>query len=181
MNAILQTLATTDALTGLANRRSLFEMGEKECRRAQRQTQPLSLLIVDIDHFKEYNDHFGHAAGDHCLTKIAGGLEKTLNRAGDLVARYGGEEFVAILPDTDEYGAREVAERFLKAIEALALPNPLSNVADRVTISIGFASVTPRNGHGANDLLEQADKRLYQAKALGKNRIVGPGDDQASE
>lgn len=178
---LLESLVMLDGLTGIPNRRRFDQTLDDEWLRARRDGTPIATIIADIDHFKEYNDHFGHAAGDHCLTKIAAALEKTLNRAGDLVARYGGEEFVAILPDTDEHGAREVAERFLKAIEALALPNPLSTVADHVTISIGFASATPRDSHGAIDLLEQADQRLYQAKALGKNRIVGSGNDQATE
>ncbi len=178
---LLESLAMLDGLTGIPNRRRFDQTLDDEWLRARRDGTPIATIIADIDHFKEYNDHFGHAAGDHCLTKVAAALEKTLNRAGDLVARYGGEEFVAILPDTDEHGAREVAERFLKAIEALALPNPLSSVADHVTISIGFASTTPRESHGAIALLEQADQRLYQAKALGKNRIVGSGNDQATE
>ncbi len=178
---LLESLAMLDGLTGIPNRRRFDQTLADEWLRARRDGTPIATIIADIDNFKEYNDHFGHAAGDHCLTKVAAALEKTLNRAGDLVARYGGEEFVAILPDTDEQGAREVAERFLKAIEALALPNPLSNVANHVTISIGFASTTPRDSHGASDLFEQADRRLYQAKALGKNRIVGPIDDQTTE
>ncbi|MEA5098337.1 MAG: diguanylate cyclase [Burkholderiaceae bacterium] len=178
---LLESLAMLDGLTGIPNRRHFDQTLTDEWLRARRDAKPLSAIIVDIDHFKEYNDHFGHAAGDHCLTKIAELLAQTVNRAGDLVARYGGEEFVALLPDTDVQGAREVAERFRAAIESLALPHPLSSAADHVTASIGYASATPRDSNGADTLFEQADRRLYQAKGQGRNRIIGPEDDQLAE
>ncbi|MBS1169314.1 MAG: response regulator receiver modulated diguanylate cyclase [Burkholderiaceae bacterium] len=178
---LLESLAMLDGLTGIPNRRRFNQTLAEEWLRARRDGEPLSLLILDIDHFKEYNDHFGHAGGDLCLTKVAEALAHAVNRAGDLVARYGGEEFVALLPDTDASGAREVAARLRETVESLALPHPLSRTASHVTISVGFASLAPGDGGSTEMLLKLADKMLYRAKEQGKNRICGSDDDQAAE
>ncbi|MBS1187112.1 MAG: response regulator receiver modulated diguanylate cyclase [Burkholderiaceae bacterium] len=178
---LLESLAMLDGLTGIPNRRRFDQTLADEWLRARRDGERLSLLILDIDHFKEYNDHFGHAGGDRCLTKVAEALAQGVNRAGDLVARYGGEEFIALLPDTDADGAREVAARFRETVELLALPHPLSRAASHVTISVGFATLTPASGGGAETLLKLADTMLYRAKEQGRNRICGLDSAQAAE
>lgn len=171
----LQAMAMVDGLTRIANRRSFDEAIANECRRAQRSKAPLALILIDIDHFKAYNDHYGHQEGDACLKQVAISLEAGCRRAQDLVARYGGEEFVCLLPDSDLDSATAKAEELRLSIAALALPHATSPVADCVTISLGvalchFDSKDP--GHGPAQLIAAADKALYAAKAAGRNRVV---------
>ncbi len=170
---LLEQIAMLDGLTGIPNRRHLNEQLDRERGRAQREQHPLSAVMLDIDHFKEYNDHYGHGAGDLCLQQVAKALAATLARASDLVARYGGEEFVALLPNTPLDGAQEVAENLRHAIEGLAIPHHYSSVAKTITISLGVATYDPTtNPNTTDNLLERADTALYRAKAMGRNRVV---------
>ncbi len=164
--------ARIDGLTQIANRRRFDEYLVKEWRRHLRTQQPLALLFCDVDHFKLYNDHYGHPAGDECLKLVAGAINKCY-RSGDLVARYGGEEFAMVLPHTRLEGATQVAERVRASVEATALPHAASPVSSCVTVSIGVACITPRleDANDGSALIEQADRRLYLAKGLGRNRV----------
>lgn len=166
----LQQLATSDGLTGIANRRSFDEKIDLEWSRAQRQTGPLSLIMVDVDYFKRYNDHYGHQGGDECLKAVSAILQGQALRAADMTARYGGEEFAVILPNTDLEGARKVAERIRSETEALALPHANSDVAPWVTLSLGVACLTPTLGSQSRALIALADQALYLAKESGRNR-----------
>lgn len=167
----LEALAHVDGLTNIPNRRYFDEKLENEWRRAQRAQQPLAVLMVDIDFFKGYNDHYGHGAGDECLKKVAATLAQALVRPADLIARYGGEEFIALLPDTDAKGAHLAAERLRSQVEALALPHAHSQAAPHVTVSIGCACALPASHGLPLALLEAADRMLYQAKTQGRNRV----------
>jgi diguanylate cyclase (GGDEF)-like protein len=167
----LKTLSTIDGLTGIANRRKFDEVIESEWRRARRNQSPLSLIMMDIDFFKAYNDHYGHLAGDECLKKLAGGINRVGWRPADLFARYGGEEFVMLLPDTDSKGALEVAKRVQGKIVFLKIPHAYSQVADYVTLSMGVASLTPGDSQTPADLINSADDLLYAAKRNGRNQI----------
>ena len=169
LNRRLAALSLTDDLTGIANRRRFEEVLAQEWRRAQRQGQPLALAMVDVDWFKDYNDHYGHPAGDECLRHIARALADLVGRSGDLVARHGGEEFVFLAPVTDAAGALGMASRVVQAVHALALPHAQSPLG-RVTISIGVACVLPGPHDVPEALLRSADAALYQAKAQGRNR-----------
>jgi diguanylate cyclase (GGDEF)-like protein len=169
----LEALAHLDGLTNLPNRRQFNDRLDKEWRRMQREQQELAVLMIDIDYFKGYNDHYGHGGGDECLKRVASALAEALVRPGDLVARYGGEEFVAILPATDLEGARQVAEHLRCAVEALALPHERSQAAGHVTVSIGCACTLPAPDGLPATLLESADRMLYQAKTQGRNQICG--------
>ncbi len=171
-NAELARLSLTDALTGLANRRRLDETLDVEFARLRRSGAPLSLIFLDIDHFKLFNDTYGHVAGDDCLRRIGALIESLVNRAPDLAARYGGEEFAIVLPETDMSGAAMLAEQIRAGIEHLTIPHCTSNVADRVTASLGVVTVTPSAGSQAAEVLRLADAQLYQAKAQGRNRVV---------
>jgi diguanylate cyclase (GGDEF)-like protein len=164
-------LSTTDGLTGLANRRYFDEMLEMEWRRAARQNLPLAAAMIDVDLFKNYNDHYGHQAGDECLRQVAGVLSRLVGRAGDLVARYGGEEFVFIGPATGGDNALDLAESIRAALEDLALPHAQSPLGI-VTVSIGVAAMIPADGQTPFGLLQQADEALYLAKHRGRNRVV---------
>jgi diguanylate cyclase (GGDEF)-like protein len=168
---LLESLAFIDGLTGIANRRQFDQQLEKEWSRMMRQNAPLSLLIIDIDHFKTFNDQYGHGAGDDCLRLVARTIAGIIKRPGDLAARYGGEEFVVILPGTDEIGAHSVAESMRSAVDKLAIPHAGSSVADHVTISIGGASHIPRRQGNFQDLINSADRALYRAKSAGRNQI----------
>ncbi|QSB13316.1 diguanylate cyclase [Natronosporangium hydrolyticum] len=169
-NTRLERLSVTDALTGLANRRRLEEVLAGEWDRARRAERPLALAMVDIDHFKLYNDHFGHAAGDRCLQRVATLLRRQL-RGADLVARYGGEEFAVVMPGTDLEPALHAAERLRAAMVALAEPNPL--VSERVvTVSVGVAAMIPGQQGRVGQLSELADVELYRAKRAGRNRVM---------
>nr|WP_018506336.1 diguanylate cyclase [Parafrankia discariae] len=168
-NRRLEQLSITDALTGLANRRRLDEVLTAAWRRAQHAAQPLAFVMIDIDHFKLYNDHYGHAAGDECLRHVASELQSRI-RDTDMAARYGGEEFGIVMPDTDTPTALRIAERLREAIAALAQPHPLT--AERiVTVSIGVAAVVPPPGKAADSIVEIADAALYNAKHAGRNRV----------
>jgi diguanylate cyclase (GGDEF)-like protein len=164
--------ARIDGLTQIANRRRFDEYLSQEWRRHVRMQQPLSLLICDVDHFKLYNDSLGHQAGDECLKSVAKAINHCY-RVGDLVARYGGEEFAMVLPQTNRTGAVQVAERVRAAVTAAALPHPASPVWERVTVSIGVASMTPppQAPSDARTLIQQADHHLYLAKKRGRNQV----------
>ena len=169
-NQQLEKLSFLDRLTGVSNRRRFEEVLSVEWNRARRTKLPLSLLVVDLDHFKLLNDRYGHVRGDVCLTSTAQALNDCLLRPGDLLARYGGEEFVAILPVVDINEALIVAERMRSAVEQLAIPNE-SAPGQLMTVSIGAASITDCRVHVETDLFALADKALYQAKEFGRNRV----------
>lgn len=181
-NARLQALASEDFLTGLPNRRRFDEALLQEKSRALREGRPLSLLMVDVDYFKVFNDHYGHQAGDDCLRRIAMLLGQSLLRPGDQVCRYGGEEFAVILPDTGAHGARTVARALCQEIYDANLGHVASPLG-RVTLSIGSASHDPKGGSNSVTLaalLRTADLALYRAKQEGRNRLVEgkPGTDE---
>ncbi|WP_159627650.1 GGDEF domain-containing protein [Massilia puerhi] len=173
-NLGLQELAHTDTLTRLANRRRFDEVLAHELARAARGNTPLALILLDVDYFKKFNDHYGHPAGDTCLQQVGRLLAAQVNRNDDLAARYGGEEFAIILPHTDLAGAAAVAERMRAEVQALRMPHDESPFGV-VTASLGVAAlVAPMD---AQDLIARADRQLYQAKHLGRNRVCG--DDRA--
>ena len=136
-----------------------------------RQKRPLSLVMCDIDHFKLYNDTYGHQQGDKCLTQVATAIKESVNRPGDLVARYGGEEFCIILPETDQQGAKQIAEVIRKNVVGLDLEHTSSKVASVITLSLGVASILPDRDSQPSLLIEAADRALYQAKGNGRNRV----------
>jgi two-component system chemotaxis family response regulator WspR len=171
-NKELQRLSSLDGLTGIANRRRFDEYLEQEWLRAARSSKAISLILTDIDHFKTYNDNYGHQGGDEVLRQVAQTLEAGIRRPGDLAARYGGEEFAIVLPDTDLGGAAQVADKLRRDIEALDIPHAHSSAADHVTISMGVASIVPREGGLPAALIEAADQGLYEAKRVGRNRFV---------
>ena len=171
-NLQLARLARIDALTGIANRRALDETLAAEWRRAARASAWLSLVLVDIDYFKAFNDTYGHSAGDVCLGRVARLLASALRRPADFAARFGGEEFVVLLPETSLEGAFAVAERVRAGVEAFGIRHAASPTAPVVTISAGVASVVPAAGILPPALVERADEALYQAKAAGRNRAV---------
>lgn len=173
-NRRLQDLARTDALTGLPNRRHFDEVQSIEMRRTRRDKAPLSLLICDVDFFKAYNDHLGHAAGDECLRAVASALHAGLTRAGDTVARIGGEEFAVLLPGAGLDGATKVAERLRAKVECCTMAHPHSAAAPVVTVSIGVACTRPDAPLEFDALYRQADEALYRAKEAGRNRVAGP-------
>lgn len=171
-NRLLERLSALDTLTGIANRRRFDDVLRQEWKRAARDGSPLSLLFCDIDHFKRFNDTYGHQAGDDCLVRVAQAMEDTLNRPADLAARYGGEEFVGLLVDTDSEGARLLAERVRVRVEGLEIAHVPSDVAAVLTVSLGAAAVVPKSGMRPEDLVDLADKALYAAKQRGRNRVV---------
>jgi len=183
-NAKLEHLATHDDLTGLANRRHFMRALETEWRRSERQASPLSLIMVDADHFKAYNDNCGHQAGDRCLKTLASALAEAVTRAGDLVGRYGGEEFIILLPATGGDGAAQVAERLRERIEAERIGRKSSSADLGITISLGVATVIPKRGMRPEILIKAADRALYRAKNEGRNRwkaaeAFSPADQEA--
>ena len=182
-NQELQRLSSLDGLTGVANRRQFDETLEQEWQRALRTNMPLSLIFADIDFFKRYNDHYGHQAGDDTLKKVAEALSKTVHRPADLVSRYGGEEFVMVLPDTTLEGATAVADKVLKCVRDLNIPHENSDSNDRVTLSIGVATLSPADSDKPEKLVEAADKALYRAKEAGRNRVecTSPARDEKKE
>lgn len=174
-NLRLQYLTAIDGLTQIANRRSLDMTLGTEWQRAMRKQEPLGVVMIDVDHFKLYNDTYGHQAGDECLREVAGTLKDFARRPGDLAARYGGEEFVLILTNATPQQARIVAERVRDKILALGIPNQRSSHGN-VTASLGVASVVPGTGHsGPEVLLLAADQALYRAKQSGRNRVAVDG------
>ncbi len=169
LNRTLEALSTVDSLTGLANRRQFDRMLDLEWRRAIRGGSPLSLLLIDIDFFKRYNDSHGHLRGDAVLAEVANVLAAAFTRAGDLVARYGGEEFAALLPNTTAEAAGELAEIARARVEARGLPHPASDAARVVTVSVGAATTVPDPWRLPPALVERADRALYLAKGAGRN------------
>ncbi|MBM3845708.1 MAG: diguanylate cyclase [Verrucomicrobia bacterium] len=169
-NAVLRQLSSQDGLTGIANRQHFDEQLDREWRRCQRNGKQVSLVMIDVDGFKLYNDHYGHQAGDDCLRTVAQALKKTIMRPGDILARYGGEEFVVILPETDLPGAAAVAERLRDAVERLELHHEKSPCSDHVTISLGVACCSPTARMESITLVRHADRALYRAKKSGRNR-----------
>jgi len=169
-NRQLEHVARHDALTGLANRRSFDEALVRETARSRRSATPLALLMIDIDHFKRYNDHYGHQAGDACLQQVARLLSTCIRRPADLLARYGGEELVVILPDTDATGATVIAQAMLECLGREPIAHHGSPLA-RVSVSIGIACMNGREAEDARVLLERADQALYIAKEAGRNRV----------
>ncbi|BCZ84401.1 hypothetical protein PTKU64_80760 [Paraburkholderia terrae] len=166
----LELLARTDGLTGLHNRRTLGEILEQEWRRARRTRSMFSLLFVDIDRFKAYNDTYGHQAGDDALAAVARCIRDNIRRPADSAARYGGEEFVVVLPDTAPGGASQIAEQIRAAISELAIEHAGSEYG-RVTASIGAASWSPDQQGDVSSVIRAADEALYSAKATGRNRV----------
>lgn len=167
----LRRFAVIDGLTGIANRRGFEDAFEREWRRSRRNHSPLAIIIADIDHFKAYNDFYGHLAGDECLRAVAEVLRRRMTRPGDLAARYGGEELVCLLPDTDVVNAHQIAQYIFTDLATLAVRHEASPVAAVVTISAGIASAISDGVTDRNELLALADIHLYEAKNSGRNRI----------
>jgi len=170
-NSELAHLTRIDGLTNIFNRRYFDETLEKEIGRSKRSKKTLSLLICDIDYFKNYNDTYGHVEGDNCLIQIATTLNNFFNRASDFVARYGGEEFIVILPETATQDALNRANKLIQKITKDKAPHASSSVSEFVTLSIGLASIRPDELTTSKSLIENADKALYQAKHNGRNRV----------
>lgn len=171
-NETLKAFSRTDGLLGIPNRKYFDERLAEELATARRQQWPLAVLMMDVDHFKRYNDTRGHQAGDDCLKQVSTTVRRTLQRATDFLARYGGEELVALLPNTDGPTAYRVADRIVQALQTLALPHGASDVAPHVTLSIGVASRIPATVSDGVALLREADAALYEAKHSGRNRAV---------
>lgn len=171
----LESQSYTDGLTGIANRRNFDSYLEDEFRRAKRSVTPLSLIMLDVDYFKNYNDNYGHQKGDQTLIQVASALSSVINRSGDLLARYGGEEFAAILSNTHAEGAYRMAEEMRSIVEAQAIEHGYSKVAKCITISLGVATLIPTLDSSPSRLIDAADRALYQAKASGRNCTVADG------
>lgn len=169
MNSELSLLSEYDGLTELLNRRAFSERANQAITGSRRQARGCALIMLDIDFFKQYNDCYGHSAGDNCLQQIASRLKSAIKRESDLLARYGGEEFVVLLPDTDRDGARLVANRIQQAIADSAISHRDSRVSSQVTASLGIALSSPNST--LDQLQRSADKNLYRAKAAGRNRV----------
>lgn len=167
----LRSMAMLDGLTGVANRRKLEARLEAAWSQACRDNGPLSLIMIDVDYFKKYNDHYGHQSGDQCLRRLAMALAATLNRPYDLLARYGGEEFACLLPDTDLAGAERVAQKMLAAVAELRIEHLASEVGPQVSLSLGVATVQASARLTPQELLRCADEQLYLAKAGGRARV----------
>jgi diguanylate cyclase (GGDEF)-like protein/PAS domain S-box-containing protein len=174
INQKLLKLIDTDPLTKIANRRCFNIRVRQEWKRLFREQKFLSLILIDVDYFKYYNDRYGHPQGDRCLIKIAQTAKETVKRSTDLVARIGGEEFAVILPDTDLEGAKVVAEKIRLAIQSLEIPHPRSKVENMATVSIslGIMTLIPTRGQSPTNLISQADQALFQAKNQGRNQSV---------
>jgi diguanylate cyclase (GGDEF)-like protein len=170
-NRELQRLSTTDALTGIANRRFFDELSVREWRRCERMNKPMSIILLDVDFFKKFNDTYGHQAGDECLKAVAQQVARAAPRASDLAARYGGEEFVLVLGETTMDGARQVANHIREFVEALKMPHEASSIG-HVSVSCGVASVLPVEGMSVDILVKIADEALYKAKGQGRNTVV---------
>jgi diguanylate cyclase (GGDEF)-like protein/PAS domain S-box-containing protein len=168
----LEELSFKDGLTGVANRRRFDVVMETEWANACRNKQPISLLMLDIDCFKQYNDHYGHLEGDQCLKRVAKLLGLAAARSRDFVARFGGEEFILILPETNETDAYKIASRCRELITHEHIPHEGSNISKYLTVSIGLSTLTPECGDEATPFIEQTDRRMYQAKQRGRNTIV---------
>jgi diguanylate cyclase (GGDEF)-like protein/PAS domain S-box-containing protein len=171
-NRELQRLATEDGLTKLSNRRRLDEYLDLEWRREARNQGQISLIMCDVDFFKQYNDHYGHQAGDECLKSVADAIRKRVGRPGDLIARYGGEEFAIVMPETDLRGAFQVAENIRQELTRQNIPHENSAIAPFVTLSCGIATMLPDKENQPKMLIEAADQGLYRAKHMGRNCSV---------
>lgn len=171
MQKKLEELSFKDGLTGVANRRMLDSVLEEEWLKARRNQQPLSVLLIDIDFFKQYNDCYGHIQGDDCLKQVAETLSGAATRARDFFARFGGEEFVMVLPETDADAASKIAERCQQLIFKLQIPHSRSEVSQVLTISIGTGTIIPAHADEIRDFIDSVDRALYQAKLAGRNRI----------
>jgi two-component system chemotaxis family response regulator WspR len=172
MNFELQSLSNADGLTGLSNRRFFDEYMEAEWKRGTRSKNPLSVLMVDVDHFKQFNDTYGHVAGDEILKRVADAIKQSCRRSTDLAARYGGEEFAVILPETPFADLGRLGDKLCQTIEALLLPHSASQVGNYVTVSVGGATAIPAQAEYFITLVDAADKALYEAKKAGRNRTV---------
>ncbi len=168
----LERISSFDGLTGISNRRRFDEVIKIEWKRTMREKAPFSLIMIDIDHFKEFNDNYGHLAGDDCLRKVAKVIVTSVNRPADFVARYGGEEFVVVLPNTDQEGILFIAERIRKNVESLAIKHGYSSVSPYVTISLGVTTEIPKLNRTIEEFIENADKALFRAKQTGRNKIA---------
>jgi diguanylate cyclase (GGDEF)-like protein len=171
-NQGLETISQQDALTGIANRRAFDHRLALHFADAVRRKEPLSLVFCDVDHFKAYNDKYGHPAGDECLRHVGAALAGSCKRTTDFAARYGGEEFALVLPDTPTEGALKVVESARRAVAALAIAHAASRTASVVTFSAGIATYHPQRDAEPQKLVERADEALYRAKQLGRNRVV---------
>jgi len=171
LNKELQGLADRDGLTGVANRRRVDTYLADVWTRLRREKKPLSVIMIDVDHFKSFNDSYGHQAGDDCLVAVADTVDKQLRRPADLVARYGGEEFILVLPDTEHPGAAMVGEKIRCAIQALAIKHEHSTTSSVLTVSVGTATIVPEAEEGVENLLREADIALYRAKRMGRNQV----------
>jgi diguanylate cyclase (GGDEF)-like protein len=169
----LARMARLDGLTGVANRRTFDDLLLREWRRQARTGKPLGIVMIDVDHFKQFNDTYGHAEGDRCLKEVTNAAEGALQRPADLIARYGGEEFVALLPDTGLEGAMAVAEGIRAAIVTVNIPHAKSSAASYVTVSLGVACMVPALETDPAVLLKAADEQLYAAKSGGRNQAKG--------
>ncbi|MET0356379.1 MAG: diguanylate cyclase [Cellvibrio sp.] len=172
LNAELEALSQLDSLTQTYNRRTFNEMAQQQWLLAARQQNSISVLMIDVDHFKLFNDHYGHPAGDVCLKKITQAIRECLNRPFDLLGRYGGEEFVVLLPETDSAGAMRVAQSINAALEKVALRHEVSPTHRYVTVSIGGASCLQTLSYSLEELIKRADRALYKAKHSGRNRAL---------
>ena len=168
----LEELSFKDGLTGVANRRMFDMVLEEEWVKTARNHQPLSMIMFDIDYFKQYNDHFGHIQGDDCLRRVAGILSRAATRSRDFFARFGGEEFVLVLPETDAAAALKLAERCRQLIFREQIPHPCSDVAAVVTISMGVGTLIPGREIRSVAFIEAVDRQLYRAKEQGRNRVI---------
>jgi diguanylate cyclase (GGDEF)-like protein len=168
-NQELHRLANLDGLTEVANRRRFDDYLDQEWQRLKREQNALALILCDIDYFKDYNDYYGHQAGDACLKRVAQALHKCIKRPADLVARYGGEEFAIILPNTSSEGAVYIAQLIQTTIKHLSIPHHHSQVSSCITLSLGISSQVPNSDHDAHALVSKTDKALYSAKGNGRN------------
>jgi diguanylate cyclase (GGDEF)-like protein len=168
---LLRSMSLTDGLTGVANRRQFDLVFQSEWRACMRTGEPLALILIDVDYFKNYNDHYGHQAGDQCLISIASALNINFTRSHDLLARYGGEEFIGILPNTPLHGAEQKARQLEQVIRDLCIPHAKSVIADVVTVSLGVAATIPVKGGDSSALIASADSQLYLAKQGGRGQM----------
>jgi len=169
----LRRMVVTDGLTELSNRRHFEEILDREWRRTMREKTGLSVILSDIDHFKQFNDHYGHISGDRCLKIVAQAMKNSLRRPTDFLARIGGEEFATVLYHMDWKGTEARAQEMCRQVESLRTPHAKSTCADVVTISIGYATMTPTRGSTPQPLMEAADQMLYKSKLSGKNQVQG--------
>ena len=167
----LEQLVLIDSLTSISNRRHFDMYIQQEWSRAMRNNANLSLILIDVDNFKAYNDHYGHQAGDDCLRQVASSLRQTAKRSSDLVARYGGEEFVVVLPETTSSGTLNIAQKLHQVVEGLNIEHKYSLAAPVVTISVGVSSIVPTEGFSMQNLIYAADQALYNSKHNGRNQV----------